>query len=89
MFACAVSGTGDGEYFIRCALAHDVAARMRYLDEPLDQAAGAALAQLVALGGSGGLVAVDAQGNVAMPFTSAGMYRGYMRAGESLVSIFR
>ena len=87
--ACAVSGTGDGEYFIRSALAHDVAARMRYLGESLEQAAGGALAEVAALGGSGGLIAVDAQGNIAMPFTSAGMYRGSVRAGDFFVGIFR
>jgi len=87
--ACAVSGTGDGEYFIRSALAHNAAARMRYLGEPLDTAARGALAEVTALGGSGGLIAVDTRGNIAMPFNTEGMYRGYARAGDFFVGIFR
>jgi L-asparaginase / beta-aspartyl-peptidase len=87
--ACAVSGTGDGEYFIRRALAYDVAARMRYLGEPLDKAAAGALEAVVQLGGSGGLVAVDAQGAITMPFTTEGMYRGCAKDGKFSVAIFR
>jgi isoaspartyl peptidase/L-asparaginase-like protein (Ntn-hydrolase superfamily) len=87
--ACAVSGTGDGEYFIRRALAYDVAARMRYLGEALDVAARNALEELVRLGGSGGLVAVDAHGNITMPFSTEGMYRGWVDNGKFRVAIFR
>jgi beta-aspartyl-peptidase (threonine type) len=87
--ACAVSGTGDGEYFIRRALAYDVAARMRYLGEALDTAARNALEELGRLGGSGGLVAVDAHGNIAMPFTTEGMYRGCVKHGKFSVAIYR
>jgi L-asparaginase / beta-aspartyl-peptidase len=87
--ACAVSGTGDGEYFIRCALAYDVTARMRYLGEPLDTAAQGALDAVVRLRGSGGLVAVDAHGNITMPFSTEGMYRGSVKDGEFSVAIFR
>ena len=79
--ACAVSGTGLGEAFIRAALAHDVAARMRYLGEPLGRAAAAALRNVVRLGGDGGLVAVDRHGHVAMPFNSGGMYRAALVDG--------
>jgi len=87
--ACAVSATGDGEYFIRRALAYDVTARMRYLGESLDAAARKALAELTALGGSGGLIGVDARGNIAMPFTTEGMYRGEVRAdGRIRVAVF-
>ena len=87
--ACAVSGTGDGEYYIRRALAYDITARMRYLGESLDQAAESALDALVQLGGSGGLVAIDVHGNIAMPFTTEGMYRGCVKDGEFSVAIFR
>jgi L-asparaginase / beta-aspartyl-peptidase len=87
--ACAVSGTGDGEYFIRRALAYDVAARMRYVGETLEVAARNALDEVVRLGGSGGLVAVDAQGNIAMPFSTEGMYRGWVDDGKFRVAIFR
>src|SRR2546429_157788 len=74
--ACAVSGTGDGELFLRSVLAFNVAARMRYRGESLARAGGAALAQVARLGGRGGLIAVDRRGRIAMPFNSEGMYRG-------------
>jgi beta-aspartyl-peptidase (threonine type) len=77
--SCAVSATGPVEYFIRAVLAHDVAARMRYLGEALGQAARRSLARVEALGGDGGLVAVDRSGNVAMPFAAEGMYGGVAR----------
>ena len=87
--ACAVSATGIGEYFIRAVVAYDVAARMRYLRETLGVAARRALARVTALGGDGGLVAVDRAGRVAMPFVSEGMYRGVARAGRFQVAIYR
>ena len=87
--ACAVSGTGDGEYFIRRALAYDLTVRMRYLDEPLDRAADSALQAIVELGGSGGLVVIDAQGNITMPFSTEGMYRGCVKDGKFAIDIFR
>ena len=87
--SCAVSGTGMGEAFIRAAVGYDVAARMRYLKQPLARAAAAALAQVKALGGDGGLIAVDRRGNVAMPFNSEGMYRAAIdRAGKKRTAIF-
>jgi beta-aspartyl-peptidase (threonine type) len=73
---CAVSCTGHGELFIRAAAAHDLAARLAYLDQPLEEAARAVVhGTLKELGGTGGLVAVDAAGRVAMPMNSEGMYR--------------
>jgi L-asparaginase / beta-aspartyl-peptidase len=86
---CAVSTTGIGEYFIRAVAAYDVAARMRYLGETLGLAARRALARVVALGGEGGLIAVDRAGKVAMPFVSEGMYRGIARSGRYEVAIYR
>jgi beta-aspartyl-peptidase (threonine type) len=87
--ACAVSGTGLGEAFIRAAVAYDVAARMRYRKEPLGKAAAAALANVARLGGDGGLIAVDRRGNVAMPFNSEGMYRASIdRRGKMTIAIF-
>ena len=87
--ACAVSGTGLGEAFIRAAVAHDVAARMRYRGESLASAARAALAGVKKLGGDGGLIAVDRRGNVATPFNSEGMYRGSIdRRGKMTIAIF-
>jgi len=87
--ACAVSGTGLGEAFIRGVLAHDVAARMRYLREPLAKAAGGAIKKLAGLRGDGGLIAVDRRGNIVMPFNSEGMYRGSIdRKGRRTVGIY-
>lgn len=86
---CGVSCTGHGEYFIRYAVAHDVSARMEYLEESLSDAATHVVnKKLVEKGGSGGLIAVDAYGNVAMPFNSAGMYRGYAKPNERVVKIY-
>ncbi len=91
--SCAVSATGSGELFIRAAVAHDVAARMRYGGQTLAEAASAVVTEtLVQLGGagSGGLVAMDACGNVAMPFNTEGMYRGWAFAdGTRMVAIYR
>lgn len=87
----AVSGTGWGEYFIRCAVAHDIAARVAYGGASLEDAADGVVLQAVpALGGDGGAIAVDAQGNIAMPFNTSGMYRGWIaRDGRRGTAIFR
>jgi len=83
---CAVSGTGDGELFLRSVLAFNVAARMQYRGASLAQAGGAALAQVARLGGRGGLIAVDRRGHIAMPFNSEGMYRGCIdRRGRCMI----
>lgn len=73
---CALSCTGHGEYFIRKAIAHDVAARMAYAGIPLKNACAATLAALTEAGGAGGFVALDSRGNAALPFNTPGMYRG-------------
>jgi len=88
---CAVSATGHGEYFIRYTVARDICARLEFLDLPLLEAANQVVMDiLVKAGGEGGVIAMDAQGNVAMPFNSAGMYRGYMGPdGVPTVAIFR
>jgi L-asparaginase / beta-aspartyl-peptidase len=88
--SCAVSGTGWGEAFIRVALAHEVSARMRYLDETLAKAARAALKKVALIGGDGGLVALDRRGNIAMPFNSEGMLRACVGAdGRRVIKIYR
>jgi beta-aspartyl-peptidase (threonine type) len=85
--SCAVSTTGTGEHFVRGCVAHDVHARMVYAGAALPEAAARAIAESLApLGGSGGLVAVDRQGRVALPFNSAGMYRAWVREGEAAAS---
>lgn len=74
---CAVSATGHGEFFIRATVAHEIASLIRY--RGLDVVAAAdevVMRQLVALGGSGGVIAVGRDGRIAMPFNSAGMLRG-------------
>lgn len=88
--ACAVSCTGHGEFFIRYAVAHDVWALMTYKGLPLAEAADLVVnKKLVEKGGEGGLIAVDKNGNVALPFNSAGMYRGFAKPGERRVMIYR
>ncbi|WP_226470383.1 isoaspartyl peptidase/L-asparaginase family protein [Luteimonas panaciterrae] len=86
-----VSGTGWGEFFIRCAVAHDIAARVAYRGDSLQVAADAVIMDTVpALGGDGGAIALDADGNIAMPFNTAGMYRGWIRPdGSRGTAIFR
>jgi beta-aspartyl-peptidase (threonine type) len=87
--SCAVSCTGHGEYFIRLGIARDVASRMEYLGEPLEKAAGAVVDKLTGAGGTGGLIAVDHKGNIAMPFNTPGMFRGYLKSnGEKEIAIF-
>ncbi|MET0755249.1 MAG: isoaspartyl peptidase/L-asparaginase [Pseudoxanthomonas sp.] len=78
---CAVSGTGWGEFFIRNVVAHDIAARVAYRGDSLALAAEAVIMERVPqLGGDGGAIAVDRDGNIAMPFSTAGMYRGWIAA---------
>lgn len=75
---CAVSCTGYGEEFIRAVAAHDVASRIRYLGESLQEAAThVVMITLREIGGSGGLVAVDKSGQVCLPFNTEGMYRAW------------
>ena len=73
---CAVSATGHGESFIRVAAAHQLSARIRFLQQDLQTAAAATLAEIASVGGTGGLIAIDRNGNVSLPFNTRGMYRG-------------
>jgi beta-aspartyl-peptidase (threonine type) len=87
---CAVSCTGHGEYFMLGVTAYDVSARMKYRDLSLTDAAHETIGELAQKGGDGGLVAVDALGNVVLPFNCEGMYRGWVDAdGERHVEIYR
>lgn len=94
-YACnqtvAVSCTGTGETFMRTVAAYDVAALMAYGGFSLQQAAEQVVMQkIAALQGSGGLIAVDCKGNIALPFNSEGMYRAYARGGQApVVAIYR
>ncbi|KAF0199431.1 MAG: beta-aspartyl-peptidase (threonine type) [Bacteroidetes bacterium] len=89
--SCAVSCTGHGEYFIRNSVAFDVSARMLYLGETLEKTAGYIINEkLKSMGANGGLIALDKEGNLSMPFNTSGMFRGYVKKGEMpRVFIFR
>ena len=86
--AAAVSATGSGEYFIRAVAAHELAARMRIGGETLQQALDGVLADIEALGGKGGLIAVAPNGEAAWGFTTPAMYRGMADADERIVGIY-
>jgi beta-aspartyl-peptidase (threonine type) len=87
---CAVSCTGDGEYFIRAVVAYNISALMELKGMPLAEAAQAALDKAAKLGGTGGLIAIDKDGNFAMPFNTSGMYRGKVDAdGKISVDIYK
>ncbi|HZX81236.1 MAG TPA: isoaspartyl peptidase/L-asparaginase [Lysobacter sp.] len=77
---CGVSGTGWGEFYIRNAVAHDICARVAYRGDTLQAAAEEVVNRIVpAAGGDGGAIALDAAGNIAMPFNSGSMFRGWIR----------
>ncbi|MEJ7860615.1 MAG: isoaspartyl peptidase/L-asparaginase [Pyrinomonadaceae bacterium] len=87
---CAVSCTGHGEFFMKTVAAYDVACRMKYKNLNLTEAANETITNLFELGGEGGLVAVDAFGNVALPFNSEGMYRAFITSdGEPVIKIYK
>jgi L-asparaginase / beta-aspartyl-peptidase len=87
---CAVSCTGWGEYFIRLVMAKSISDRMEFGRQSLAKACDALVMDaLPKLGGDGGLIAVDRNGNIAMPFNTAGMYRGSIKNGEISVAIFK
>ncbi|WP_051141305.1 isoaspartyl peptidase/L-asparaginase family protein [Salisaeta longa] len=90
---CAVSATGYGEYFIRGVIAHTVAAQMQYGNASLDDAARAAIHDVLpSIGsgeGTGGIIALDRKGNIAMPFNTPGMFRAYIdTSGTQVVRFF-
>jgi beta-aspartyl-peptidase (threonine type) len=81
---CAISCTGHGEYFIRSVVAYDISCLIEYKGLSLQEACEIVVQQkLVKIGGEGGLIAVDAKGNIELPFNSEGMYRGMVRSGEA------
>lgn len=85
---CAVSATGTGETFIRTVFAHRVATLVG-AGRPVVEAAEAALAEVTALGGHGGCIALDAAGERALPFTTPGMFRAVADAAGVQTAIFR
>jgi L-asparaginase / beta-aspartyl-peptidase len=86
---CAVSATGWGEYYIRATAAHDICARVEYAKTPVADAARTVVMDVIPkMGGDGGVIALDADGNVALPFNTDGMYRGWIdRDGKMHVAI--
>ena len=88
---CGVSATGWGEFFIRATVAHDICARVAYRGDSLKAASDAVVMQVVPeLGGDGGVIALDKDGNIALPFNTEGMYRGWIKpSGERGVAIFK
>ena len=88
---CAISCTGWGEYFIRLSVAKTVSDLVEYKGWPIEKAADELISkQVPALGGDGGLIAIDKNGNIAMPFNTAGMYRGAVTEdGKITVEIYK
>ena len=86
---CAVSATGWGEYYIRAVAAHDICARVAYAKTPVAEAARQVVMDVIPrLGGDGGVIALDADGNFATPFNTDGMYRGWVdRDGRMHVAL--
>jgi beta-aspartyl-peptidase (threonine type) len=77
--SCAISATGTGEYFIRYSVAHDICARVEYLQVGAQEAADAVVHGVLApAGGDGGVVGLDSAGAVVMAFNTSGMGRGYL-----------
>ncbi len=89
--SCAVSATGHGEVFIRASVAHDICARIRFGGRKLDAAVReVVLEELPAMRGEGGVIAIDAHGEIVMEFNSEGMFRASRREGEPAhVAIYR
>lgn len=87
---CAVSCTGEGEYFIRNVAAYDVSALMDYKGFTIAQATTEVIKKVAQLGGEGGLIAIDGQGTIVTPFNTSSMFRGWMDTlGQKHTAIFR
>lgn len=87
---CAVSATGWGEFFIRLGVARDISAMMEYRALPIQQAVDAEIKKVGALGGDGGVIAIDKFGNMGVSFNSEGMYRAYINSdGKPVVEIYK
>ena len=88
---CAVSATGHGEFFIRYTVAHDISALMEYKNLSLQEASDEVInKKLLEVGGTGGIIAVDKNGNISMTFNTNMMFRAYAKStGEKGVAIFK
>jgi len=87
---CGISSTGWGEYFIRNVVAYDISSQIEYKKISIDLAAKNTLKKVKELGGNGGVIGIDKNGNILMDFNTEGMYRGYKKSdGESKISIYK
>ncbi|HEX7583566.1 MAG TPA: isoaspartyl peptidase/L-asparaginase [Prolixibacteraceae bacterium] len=85
-FSC----TGHGEYYIRLGFSRDVSALMEYKNLPVQEACQEEIRKLTQLGGTGGVIGLDKNGNIAMEFNTSGMFRGFIKStGEKMVAIFK
>ena len=85
-----ISATGWGEFFIRSTAARTIAAKMEYQNKDIKTAAQETINEIEKMGGDGGLIALDKDGNIAMPFNTAGMYRGAItQNGEIEIEIYK
>lgn len=86
---CAISCTGHGEKFIQNIVAYDVSCLMEYKELSLEQASNYVIHEkLKSIHGEGGLIAIDKNGNIAMPFNTSGMFRGYKNSKEDFIEVF-
>jgi beta-aspartyl-peptidase (threonine type) len=87
---CAMSATGDGEYFMRLVAGHEISALMEHRAMSLGKAAQLVIDKVTELGGAGGLIAMDRSGAISLPFNTAGMYRGSIDiSGKSVIAIYK
>ena len=87
---CGISSTGWGEYFIRNVVAYDISSQIDYLKIDINQAAKNTLKKVKDLGGSGGVIGIDSDGNIMMDFNTKGMYRGYINSDrETKIEIYQ
>ncbi len=86
---CGVSCTGHGEYFIRIGVAKEISDQMAFGNKSLEEAVNYTIHEkLTGMEALGGLIAIDKEGNVAMPFNTPGMYRGYRKADKTYIGLY-
>ena len=87
---CAVSATGDGECFIRLVACHEISALMEHAGMTLKKASHAVIDKISGLEGAGGVISIDKDGNISLPFNTAGMYRGHVDStGQAVIEIYK
>ena len=87
---CAVSATGDGECFIRLVACHEISALMEHAGMSLKKASQAVIDKISGLEGAGGVISIDKNGNISLPFNTAGMYRGHVDStGQAVIEIYK